>query len=403
MALTRPSHRVYLYVTGFFPSPVCWRGSYSYDFVRALGRKGFHVEVFVPGVRDYVIGDVRVHGFPVRRLPSSVFPFLFSRWNQRSFLGAIERAGIGLDDVEVCHGNTADCVIYPLAVKSLNPSCRTFLHHHDLCSFGLNNGILKHCWFYNLIEFPVLRRLHEQIDTHIFISEASRRSFLSAPDSSWTVNCDYRRQMRGLPYRPVHVKSSVILHNGVDMDLFRARPPSARLPTLTVGCVANYQPLKGHLTLLKTLIILRERGLLVRLLSVGSGAMLATCRRFVAKYDLDVEFRTEVRHERMPDFYREIDLFVLPSYFEGFGCVYTEAHACGVPFIACEGQGIDDVIPPREKERCLCRPEDSQDLADKIMNFAENRWTQHLMEDQDINKLVEDFVRKMDLVRRGNL
>lgn len=405
--------RTYVIVTRYFPSAEEWRGAYCLDFAKALTQQLAHARhdgpwkvcVFVPGAKDYEIEGIQVRGFRELRLPSNVFPFLFSRRNRRSFLDAVARAGIDVGEVSVCHGHTADCAIYPLALKAKNPNCRTLLHHHDLCSFGLNLGILHTCWLYNLIQFPILRRVHEQIDCHVFISSASRRSFLAAPDTSWTTYADYKRQMRGLPYRPVRIKDSVILHNGVDMRMFGAQGPKPESEgarrEFVIGCVANFQPLKDQMTLLKAVKLIRDGAVgsslgedaKLKVRFVGGGETLAVCKRYAAENGIDSEFLSEVRHEELPAFYRTLDLFVMPSYFEGFGCVYTEAHACGAPFMACEGQGIEDVLPQDERSRWLCKPGDPASLAQKIRDYLENRWEQKLLSDQSIEALVAEFVR----------
>ena len=172
--------KTYLYVTPFFPSPSQWRGAYSLDFIRALRscRPDLRVEVFVPGDGiDYEIEGIKVWRFKERVLPSSLLPMLFRKSNEQSFITTLKRAEVSIDDVIICHGNTARFAIYPLAIKRLTSHCLTLLHHHDLASFGLNNGILHKSLIYNSVMFPLLRRLHEQIDCHVFISEASRRSF----------------------------------------------------------------------------------------------------------------------------------------------------------------------------------------------------------------------------------
>ena len=435
------SEPVYLYVTPFFPSQDDWRGAYCYDFVVALKRTGrYRVEVFVPGAGDdYKIGCVTVHRFSTRQLPSNIFPFLWARWNKQSFIYAVKRAGINLTDVVVCHGHTANFAIYPLAIKSVNQSCLTLLHHHDLESFGLNLGGLRHCWLYNMIEFPILRRLHEKIDCHVFISEVSRRSFLSAPDTSWTTYDNYKKQMRWLPYRSVKIKRSLILHNGLDMEIFKPNMSASVAATsgksfdAVVGCNGNFTKIKGQMSLSKTVKILREEGVIIGCVAnidgwkdqitliiaihklrnngmdvkgifVGTGPELKVCKRYVFENGLQhsIFFMTEMRHEELPDFYRSIDLFVLPSYFEGFGCVFTEAWACGTPFITCEGQGMDDLIPNEERSLWLAKPCDADDLARKIHHYFEMRPTQHLTGAISFDELIPTFIEKVMAIAEAN-
>ncbi|MBL7006983.1 MAG: glycosyltransferase, partial [Spirochaetia bacterium] len=47
-----------------------------------------------------------------------------------------------------------------------------------------------------------------------------------------------------------------------------------------------------------------------------------------------------------PDFYRGAELFVLPSYFEGFGLPVLESMACGTPVITSTAASLPEVSGP---------------------------------------------------------
>ena len=400
---------VYLYVTPFFPSPTSWRGAFSLDFVKALMRTGrYDVRVFVPGAgADYEIDGVRVFRFPTRRPPSNVFPLLFAERNRRQFLGTVSRAGINLSDVAVCHANTANFGIYPLAVKKQNPACQTLLHHHDLASFGLNPGRLHRCWLHNVVQYPIFRRLHEAIDLHVFISEASRKNFLRVPRTDGTTYADYRAQYRGLGfYRSPRIRRSLVLHNGVDTSIFNASGRVGRATrkgdaAFVIGCVGNIQDLKSQDVLIRAMGRVCRSGAdlpRIRVVFVGSGEREALCRRLADEEQsasggrVVFEFRREVTHEKLPDFYRSLDLFVLPSRFEGFGCVYTEAYACGVPFICCRGQGISELTP----DEWMIDSGDVAGLSEKIAWVIRARPEMRLTGEWRIDPLVRRFVDKIN-------
>ena len=364
---------VYLYVTPFFPGPNIWRGAYCYDFVKALSSLGrFRVEVFKLGDgNDYEVDGMRVHTFKTIDMPSNIFPFLTANYNQRSFVSAVSKAGLEFDDIIVCHGNSAECSIYPLAIKQRNRNCKTLLHHHSLGSFGFSAGRLRNNRLYRLLQAPILKAHHRMIDCHVFISEACRRHF--ELDSG---------------FRPDDCR---ILHNGVDVSVFKC-DPARRENRFVIGTVSNFQKAKGYETTISALAQIK------RVLGdwewriVGSGAEESKILKMIEEVGIanHVRFVKEVGHSELAAFYQPLDLFVMPSYWEGFGCVYTEAYACGVPFIACkEDNGIVDMAP----EEWLIAKNDDRHLAELILAARRGELPlRPLKGEYRLAPLVEEFI-----------
>jgi phosphatidylinositol alpha-1,6-mannosyltransferase len=50
----------------------------------------------------------------------------------------------------------------------------------------------------------------------------------------------------------------------------------------------------------------------------------------------------------LPDLYRAADVFALPSTGDGFGIVYLEAMACGVPAVGLALGGVSDALADGE-------------------------------------------------------
>jgi glycosyltransferase involved in cell wall biosynthesis len=392
---------VYLYITPFFPSPKSWRGGYCFDAVKALMRDGrYDVKVIVPGEGgDYSVGGIPVVRISCVRMPFGLFPFLFSWINARRFFKRLSQSGVDLSNVAVCHLNTLSCVAFALKLKRINPDVKVMMQTHCCFGLGLNSGRLGcvpfHATLLYLYWYSVIKRL----DLLVFISRQSLETFGKCfRDSPEGKVFDLRSKLllgRWLP--PLKLPQSHILYNGIDKRLFNPMGRSPVKRQFTVGCAANFQPLKGQITLLKAIARINNEstqipGLRVRF--IGSGETLKECCDFVSENSLEsiVSFEKEVSHDKMPKFYRSIDLFVLPSRLEGFGCVYAESLACGTPFICCKNVGIAEIVPTSDRDRWLVNPLDDEDLSVKILAYYKNRWLQSLSVDLDIDYLWSSFL-----------
>jgi glycosyltransferase involved in cell wall biosynthesis len=103
-----------------------------------------------------------------------------------------------------------------------------------------------------------------------------------------------------------------------------------------IGYVGRLIPIKG-VDLLATAF--REISRMVpnaRLLIVGSGEK-ADLIRSILREELVraiVHMESDVPHQQLADWYRAMNLFVMPSRYENFSNAILEALACGVPFLA---------------------------------------------------------------------
>jgi glycosyltransferase involved in cell wall biosynthesis len=144
-----------------------------------------------------------------------------------------------------------------------------------------------------------------------------------------------------------------------------AAPRRARqagpLRLLSVGTVT---PRKGHLALIEALANLADRPW--HLLVIGSlardRATVEALERAIARHALSarVTLAGEWPPERLSAAYGEADIFVLPSYHEGYGMAFAEALAHGLPIVATSAGAIPETVPVAAA--MLVPPGDSAEL-----------------------------------------
>ena len=136
-----------------------------------------------------------------------------------------------------------------------------------------------------------------------------------------------------------------VVGNGIDLDAFRGpqrrglRGAGARLL-----CVARLAPAKNHALLLRTVARLRESGRDVSLTLVGDGPLRGALEERARELGISERVRFAGRRTDTAAFYRDCDLFVLLSDYEGMPMSIIEAMASGLPVVATRAGGVAELV-----------------------------------------------------------
>jgi glycosyltransferase involved in cell wall biosynthesis len=201
-----------------------------------------------------------------------------------------------------------------------------------------------------------------------------RAELLRRADCIIAISDEIHRGLLGLGVDAQRIR---LIPNGTDMTCFRPVSVGERdrlrerlhLPTDRVLVIYT-----GRLTAAKGLMELAEawkevaaRWADVHLVVVGTGRYShddcePALREVIARYELQntVTFTGEVSN--VHEFLQAADLFVLPSYSEGFSLSLLEAMACGLPVVSTRVGSAPETIVEQDNG-LLVAPKNAEDLA----------------------------------------
>jgi mannosylfructose-phosphate synthase len=177
-----------------------------------------------------------------------------------------------------------------------------------------------------------------------------------------------------------------VMPPGVDVHRFypaRRGEASVKtgLPDRYVFCLSRIDSNKGHDLLLNAFGVVRKTIPDVHLIVGGGSAtpqeteleVLKRMREVVDHQNLHekVHIVGYVPDDLLATYYRQAELFALPSIFEPFGITALEAMACGKAVIASKFGGIREVISSGENG-LLIDPADTGRFADAMMTLLNN-------------------------------
>lgn len=299
------------------------------ELAQRLRARDHQTLIVAPGPDLSSNGVVRIVGKPVR-VPyrGTVAPISFSPGSWRGVKDAL--ASFSPDVVHV-HEPFTPSTSMLTALAATTPIVATF-----------------HAWLdrSRLMELsaPVLRQVDRRIDAAVAVSEAA---------------ASFARHVRRGPIE--------IVPNGVDVERFArpAQPPEGLPEGRRILWVGRLDPQKGFGVMVDAFARL-ARDVDVSLLVAGEGAERVALRSLPRQARNRVVPLGTVPHEELPRFHAAATVFCSPAIGqESFGMTLVEAMAAGVPVVATDIPGYQEVVR-NGMEGLLVRPNDPAALSDAI-------------------------------------
>lgn len=256
---------------------------------------------------------------------------------------------------QVCH-LTSQSLATVLLFQRLHPTLVTV---HDIIPYLVRNdaalSTYRHSFarLFDRLSLVGLRRATGLIA----ISEYTRQTLVSA-----------------LGFRTERIR---VVYRAVDTEVFRPLPVPLAFKQKYgldgehpyVLYVGSEDPRKNLEGLIRAFAIVREHVPAARLLKAGAAHFESERERLLCLVDElnlrdSVCFLDQVPDADLPLLYNAVSVFVLPSFYEGFGLPALEAMSCGTPVIASNRASLPEVVGP---EGLLFDPEDHRALADQLV------------------------------------
>ncbi len=209
-----------------------------------------------------------------------------------------------------------------------------------------------------------------------------------------------------LRYRLVSKDRIVVIPNWVDLDEFgvfiRTREKLEELGiskhNRVVGTVADLRPQKGHECLLKAVPQVLRYLPDTTFLIIGEGDCREALEEMIQQLRIDNCVVMTGHRRDVPELYPLMDVYVLPSLWEGLPYTILEAMACRCPVIATDisgnreilSDGVGLLVPPRSPVllgEAIVRLLTDQQLADRLSSCGRQRIEDRYQMSAQINRI----------------
>lgn len=142
-----------------------------------------------------------------------------------------------------------------------------------------------------------------------------------------------------------------VVHHGINLEKFYIKNNNQKKYILSVGAIKKR---KGYHISIPAFALAKKQLPNLKYIIVGSKhdkGYYESLRKLCREYGVedDVKFLSNIGEEDLRNLYKNASLFILTSvnydyHFEGYGLVFLEAAAAGLPTIGTSGNGIEDAV-----------------------------------------------------------
>ncbi len=200
-----------------------------------------------------------------------------------------------------------------------------------------------------------------------------------------------------------------VIYNGVDIDAIDAAPPAhLALPAgaIAVGFVGHFEMRKGIIDFAEAWHRVSEAVPNAHAVIVGEGKREADFRAAVGEAPRVhwLGFRNDV-----PSIMKALDIFVVPSRFEGFGLVIAEAMAARAAVVAYHSSNMPEIIQD-DVDGLLVPIGDTEALAASIIRLCRDNSLREKLctaarrtvsERFSVDRMVSDYLELMDEITQA--
>lgn len=246
----------------------------------------------------------------------------------------------------------------------------------------------------NQLSIPLVCHVHFPID-----ASALNWIFKIGSDNCHFVYCSQELHDTVAPRIETVLKaaSHQVIHNGVDVDRFKAFEAQKRLlPTerTNIGIVANLQERKGHLDLIEAISTLYPNHPDICVHIIGGDlfgeSRMSFLRKRIGELELDDVFVFHGQVNNVRDYLNELDILVCASHEEAFPISILEAMAFELKIVSTDVNGIPEALT-HEYSGLLVHPHNSAQMAKNIERYLKGDGSENKLGLQARKVVVERF------------